>query len=87
MQPQIKPSNSSASNIYMVRSTSLCTPVFTRQIIEDAVERGATTVNLGAVQFAPPSVINELKELRREHEITYINVPEKTDHILCSTTS
>lgn len=84
MQPQIKKDDSLTHSMYTVRNTSLCTPTFTRQMIESAVERGATIINLNAVQFAPPPVIEQLASLRREYDISYVNIPEKTEYMLQS---
>lgn len=62
------------SEIYVIRNESLCTPIYARQLVENAVESGASKIHLGSLEYTTWAAAEELSALAAEYDIEYIGV-------------
>lgn len=62
------------SEIYVIRNESLCTPVYARQLIEKAIENGASKIHLGSLEYTTWAAAEELETLAAEYDIEYIGL-------------
>ena len=71
--------------LYAPNTHSIQTKAYARELINNAVSNGATTIHLGSVAYIAPSVVSELQRLAAEHDLQYVDAPESTKHILETT--
>lgn len=62
------------AEMYVIRNESLCTPGYARQIVENAVENGASRIHLGSLEYTTWAAAEELAELAAEHDIEYVGL-------------
>lgn len=70
------------TEMYVLRNESLCTPTYARQLIEGAVESGASKVHLGSLEYTTWAAAEELATLAAEHDIEYVGLRESTRRTL-----
>lgn len=73
------------TTLYAPTTHSIQTEAYARELINNAVSNGATTIHLGSVVYIAPAVITELQTLAAEHELQYVDAPESTRHRLEAT--
>ena len=73
------------TTLYAPNKHSIHTKAYARELINNAVSNGATTIHLGSVVYISPTVITELQRLAAEHDLQYVEAPESTKHILETT--
>lgn len=70
------------TEMYAVRNESLCTPTYARQLIEEAVESGASKVHLGSLEYTTWAAAEELATLAAEYDIEYVGLRDGTRRTL-----
>lgn len=71
--------------LYAPNTHSIQTEAYARELINNAVSNGATTIHLGSVEYIAPGVVSELQTLAAEHDLQYVDAPESTKHLLETT--